>query len=66
MCLKYDDGASILPKTLSLSPLYIVSVDDYGEALGLFHALQWISIMQFNDVNFVTDFKTTVDAFHTT
>jgi len=35
-----------------------------GEASSLFHALQWLRDMQFDNVNFVADSKTTSDAFH--
>ena len=39
-----------------------VSVD-VGEALGLHSALQWLSGMQLENVDFKTDSKLTVDAF---
>jgi len=39
---------------------------DVGEALGLHYTLQWLSDMQFDDVDFETDSKLTCDAFHTT
>lgn len=29
------------------------------------HALQWISAVEFDNINFVTDFKTMVDVFDT-
>jgi len=35
-----------------------------GEALGLFHTSQWISDMQFDNVNFGLNPKITIDAFH--
>jgi len=35
-----------------------------GEALGLFHDLQWLSDMQFDDVDVAFDSKTTTDVFH--
>ena len=35
-----------------------------GEALGLFHALQWLSDMQFDNVDFVLDSNITTDAFN--
>jgi len=31
---------------------------------GLFHALQWLSDMQFDDVDVVLDSKITIDVFH--
>jgi len=36
---------------------------DVGEALGLHSALQWLSDMHFDNVDFETDSKLTVDAF---
>jgi ribonuclease HI len=36
---------------------------DVGEALGLHSALQWLSDMQFDNVDFETDSKLTSDAF---
>jgi len=39
---------------------------DVGEALGLHFALQWLSDMQLDNVNFETDSKLTVDAFLST
>jgi len=36
---------------------------DVGEALGLHLALQWLSDMQFDNVDFETDSKLTSDAF---
>jgi len=35
-----------------------------GEALGLFHAIEWLSDMQMDNVGFVVDSKTTNDSFH--
>jgi len=35
---------------------------DVGEALGLFSALQWITV-QFDSANFVVDLNVTVDIF---
>nr|ABN08771.1 probable reverse transcriptase At2g02650 -, related [Medicago truncatula] len=35
-----------------------------GEPLSLFHPLQWLSDMQFDNVDFVLDSKITTDAFH--
>jgi ribonuclease HI len=35
-----------------------------GEALGLFHAIQWMQDMQFNNIDFELDSKVTRDAFH--
>jgi len=46
---------------MSFSSIYPVEV---GEALGLFHALQWRHDMQFNNVDFVVNSKLTTDAFN--
>jgi len=61
MCPQDDEGAFVLAKTLCVTPLCTM---DVGEALSLFHAFQWISDMQFDNVDFVLDSKTTTDAFH--
>jgi len=50
----------VLAKTV-LHPCFLPV--DVGEALGLFLALQWLSDMQFDNVDFETDSKLTVDAF---
>lgn len=42
MCVRDDDGAFVLAKTMNFSPLCPVSV---GKALGLFYALEWLSDM---------------------
>ena len=51
----------MLAKTVSISPMCSVAV---GEALGLFHALQWLSDMQFDNLDFTLDSKITTDAFN--
>lgn len=48
-----------MAKTLSFSPKCSISV---GEALSLFHALQWLSDMQIDNVDFALDSKITTDA----
>ena len=50
-------------KVASYPCLYSV---DVGEALGLHSALQWLSDMQFDNVDFETYSKMTSDAFHAT
>jgi len=52
-----------LAKVASYPCLYSV---DVGEPLGLHSALQWLSDMQFDNVNFETDSKLTYDAFYAT
>jgi len=61
ICLRDDNGAFVLAKTMSLSPMSSVAV---GEALGLLYAMQWMQDMQFDNVDFVADSKITTDAFH--
>jgi len=61
ICVRDDDGATVLAKSMSFSPLCHVFV---GEALGLFYALDWLSDIQMDNVDFVVDSKTTSDAFH--
>ena len=46
ICVRDDDGAFVLTKTMSFSPLCLVNV---GEALRLFHALQWLSDMHMDN-----------------
>jgi ribonuclease HI len=61
ICVCDDEGTFVLAKTVFISPTCSVVV---GEALGLFHALQWLSDMQFDNVNFMLDSKITTDAFN--
>jgi len=35
-----------------------------GETLGLFHGLQWAADMGFDNVDFILDSKTIIDAFN--
>ena len=56
-----SEGTFVLDKVVSYPCLYYV---DVGEALGLHSALQWLSDMQFDNVDFETDSKLTCDAFH--
>ena len=54
-------GAFVLAKMLQFNSIYPVEV---GESLGLFHALQWMNDMKFDNIDFVVDSETTTDAFH--
>jgi ribonuclease HI len=63
VCVRNSEGTFVLAKTLT-HPC-TVSVD-VGEALGLHAALQWLSDMTFDNVDFETDSKLTVDAFQST
>jgi len=61
ICVKDDDGAFVLAKTITFNVIHSVHV---GEALGLYYAMEWLSDMQLHNVDFETDSKTTHDAFH--
>jgi len=60
ICVHDSDGTFVLAKVVSLPCL--VSVD-VGEAFGLHSALQWLSDMQFDNVDFEMDSKLSSDAF---
>ena len=51
----------VLAKVHQFNHIYSVAI---GEALGLYHALQWMKDMQFDHVDFEVDSKITRDAFH--
>jgi len=61
MCICDDDGTPVPVKTLYLSPLYHV---DVGEALDLFHALQWVHDLRLDNMGFAFDSKNVVDHFN--
>lgn len=61
MCLRDEHGAFVLAKTMSFSPMFPVAT---GEVTCLLQVMQWIHDIQFDNVDFVVDSKTTVDAFH--
>jgi len=63
ICVRDAEGTFVLAKTMTYP--CTVSVD-VGEALCLHSALQWLSDMQFDNVDFETDSKLTVDAFLST
>jgi len=60
ICIRDEHGVFVLAKTVSFEGVYAVEV---GEALGLFHALQWTSDMQMDNIDFEVDSKVTKDAF---
>jgi len=60
ICIRESDGSFVLAKTMT-HPCFL-SVD-VGEALRLHSALQWLSDMQFDNVDFETDSKLTYDTF---
>lgn len=51
----------MLAKTIPISLKCHVPM---GEALTLYYAMQWLSDMSFNNVDFTSDSKVTIDAFH--
>jgi len=60
ICVRDSEGIFVLARTI----IYPCTVSvDVGEALGLHAALQWLSDMQMDSVDFETDSKLTVDAF---
>jgi ribonuclease HI len=61
ICIRDDEGTFALVKVILISPLCSVSM---GEALALYHALEWLSYMSFDHVDFCSESKVTVDAFH--
>ena len=61
MCLRDDSGTFLLAKVLQFDQVYLVAV---GEALGLYHVIQWMQDMQFDNIGFELDSKIMRDAFH--
>jgi ribonuclease HI len=61
ICIRDDESTFVLAKTVSLSPICSGTM---GETLGLLHILQWLSDMQFDNVDFALDSKITTYAFH--
>jgi len=54
ICIHGDECMFVLDKSLSITPMCPMSL---GEGLRLFHALQWVSNMQFDSVDFTLDLK---------
>lgn len=61
ICLRDEGGVFVLAKTISYIGVYSV---DIGEALGLHLALQWVSDMQLDNIDFEVDSKTTKDGIY--
>jgi len=61
ICVRDDSGTFVLAKVHQFNNIYPIAI---GEALGLYHALQWMKDMQFDHVDFEVDSKITRDAFH--
>jgi len=63
ICVCDAEGTFVLAKTVTY-PCHVQV--DVGEALGLHAALQWLSDMQIDNVDFETDSKLTANAFLST
>jgi len=61
ICVRDESGTFMLAKVQQFGHIYLVAI---GEALGLYHALQWMIDMQFDNIDFELDSKITRDAFH--
>jgi len=61
ICVRDESGTFVLAKVQQFGHIYPVAI---GEALGLYHALQWMTDMQFDNIDFELDSKITRDAFH--
>lgn len=61
ICIRDDEGTFVLAKTVSLSRRCHVPL---GEALGLFHDIQWLRDMQFDNVDFALDSQLTTKVFN--
>jgi len=62
MCIRNDAGEFVWAKTDWFAPLCDV---DVGEAVGLHTALQWVSGLQFDNVDYALDSKRVVDHVNT-
>ena len=61
ICIRDEGGVFVLARTVSFIGVYPV---DIGEALGLYHALQWASDIHLDNIDFEVDSKTTKDALY--
>jgi len=61
ICIRDESGTFVLAKVLQFAQIYSVPI---GEALGLYHAIQWLQDMRFDNINFELDSKITRDVFH--
>jgi len=61
MYIRDDEGTFVLAKTIFVSPVCSVLV---GEALALYHAMEWLGDMSLDNMAFVSDSKVTTNAFH--
>lgn len=61
ICVRDELGTFVLAKVQQFGHIYPVEI---GEALGLYHALQLMTDMQFDNIDFKLDSKITRDVFH--
>ena len=61
ICIRDEGGVFVLARTVSFSGVCPV---DIGEASSLYHALQWVSDMHLDNIDFEVDSKTTKDALY--
>lgn len=61
VCVRDDAGTFVLAKVQQFDHIYPVAI---GEAFGLYHAIQWMKDMRFDNIDFELDSKITRDAFH--
>jgi ribonuclease HI len=54
-------GTFVLAKVQQFDHIYLVAI---GEALGLYHAIQWMKDMHFDNIDFELDSKITRDVCH--
>jgi len=60
LCIRDEEGTFILAKVISVFSVCYVHM---GEALALFYALQWLSDMSFDHVDFCSDSKVMVERY---
>jgi ribonuclease HI len=61
ICIRDEDGTFILAQSIPILPNCPVVM---GEALALYKAIEWLSDMSFDSVDFCSDSKTITDAFN--
>lgn len=61
ICIRDEEGTFILAKSI---PIYPKCSVDTGEAWALHHAMEWLSDMSFDSLDFCSDSKSIVNAFN--
>jgi ribonuclease HI len=61
VCIRDDEGSFVMAKTINFCPKCSVPL---GEALGLLHALRWLRDLRKDNIDFVSDSKIVIEAFH--